>query len=157
MGETTHDLTCGLSLPWSAPFPGAGCFDFSVIIQLFETKSFNKFPCFSIVDCSLFESVPLGGAGKGSGFNGHFASSMRRQQKLNESSNVSKDHQRGAKGSKPPEDASKIFESGSGTSDGLEAEKDYNGLFLDFDDNYQAVIKGKQESPWTRTTRVVDD
>ena len=39
MGESAHDLTCGLSLPLLVSFPGACCFGFKVITQLFETKA----------------------------------------------------------------------------------------------------------------------
>ena len=127
------------------------------MIQIFERESFNTSRCFSIVDCSLFESVPFGGAAKGSGFNGHFASSMRRQQKTNRSSTFLEDRQTGAKGSKTREDVTKIFESDAEPLSGLEREKDFKGLFLDFDTKSKAISNGKEEPTWTGTANVVDD
>ena len=54
--------------------------------------------CFSIIDCSLFERVPLGGAGKGSGFNGHFSISNHQDERFNESSNSLTERQGYTKG-----------------------------------------------------------
>ena len=143
-GATTHDMTCGLSLRLSELSPGDCCF------QLMKEFYNYKYFFLSIIDCSLFEGVPLGGAARGSGFNGHFSTTV--QSKLNGTSNVSTDRQRKGKGSKQLEAGSKILES-SGTLVEVEAEKDYSGLFLDFDTKSKVTNKGK----WTRTTNAVDD
>ena len=68
-----------------------------------------------------------------------------------------KDRQKGPEGSKTLEDMSEIFESGAGTSTGVDAEKDYKGLFLDFDARSKAINGGKQELTWTGTANIVDD
>ena len=76
---------------------------------------------------------------------------------MNRSSNDLKDRQKGGKGSKTMEDVSEIIESGGGTLAGVEAEKDYKGLFLDYDVRSKAIRSGKQELTWTGTANVVDD
>ena len=58
MGEATHDLTCGLSLPLPVSFPGAWCFEFKVIIKLFETKGLTH-PIASALSTAHFLRVFL--------------------------------------------------------------------------------------------------